>query len=70
MNLLEIKNKNSFFSINTHENEKLTEKFKVEFVPTLIIIENKKVTKLEGSKKIEEFYGNVIDPNPNSTGNL
>ena len=35
---------------NTHENEKLTEKFKVEFVPTIIIIENKNVTKLEGSQ--------------------
>ena len=70
VNLLEAKNKNSFFSINTHENEKLTEKFKVEFVPTLIIIENKKVTKLEGSKKIEEFYGNVTNTNPDSTRNL
>ena len=62
VNLLEAKNKNSFFSINTHENEKLTEKFKVEFVPTIIIIENKNVTKLEGSKKIEELYETITNP--------
>ena len=62
INLLEAKNKNAFFSINTHENEKLTEKFKVEFVPTIIIIENKNVTKLEGSKKIEELYETITNP--------
>ena len=54
----------------THKNERLTEKFKVEFVPTVVIIDNKKIIKLEGSKKIEEFYGNVINPNPDSTRNL
>tara|TARA_B100000131_G_C17705774_1_gene446627 strand:+ start:76 stop:381 length:306 start_codon:yes stop_codon:yes gene_type:complete len=62
INLLEEKNKDNFFSINTHENEKLTEKFKVEFVPTIIIIENKNVTKLEGSKKIEELYETITNP--------
>ena len=62
INLLEEKNKDNFFSINTHENEKLTEKFKVEFVPTIIIIENKNVTKLEGSKKIEELYETITTP--------
>ena len=62
INLLEEKNKDNFFSIDTHENEKLTEKFKVEFVPTIIIIENKNVTKLEGSKKIEELYETITNP--------
>ena len=60
INLLE--DKDNFFSIDTHENEKLTEKFKVEFVPTIIIIENKNVTKLEGSKKIEELYETITNP--------
>lgn len=62
VNLLEEKYKDNFFSINTHENEDITEKFKVEFVPTLVIIENKKVVKLEGSKKIEELYETTINP--------
>ena len=62
INLLEVKNNDSFFSVDTHKNEKLTEKFKVEFVPTIIIIENKKVIKLEGSKKIEELYETTINP--------
>ena len=34
----------------------------VEFVPTIIIIENKNVTKLEGSKKIEELYETITNP--------
>ena len=70
INLMEEKHKDTFFSIDTHKNERLTEKFKVEFVPTVVIIDNKKVIKLEGSKKIEEFYGNVTNPNPDSTENL
>ena len=35
---------------------KLTEKFKVEYVPTLIIIEGKNITKLEGFNQIKELY--------------
>ena len=60
--LLEVKNNDSFFSVDTHKNEKLTEKFKVEFVPTIIIIDNKTITKLEGSKKIEELYETITNP--------
>jgi thioredoxin 1 len=56
VNLLEAKNKDSFFYVDTHEKVKLTEKFKVEYVPTLIIIEGKNITKLEGFNQIKELY--------------
>ena len=38
--------------VNTFEQEDITTKFKVEFVPTLVIIENEEISKLEGFKKI------------------
>ena len=65
IDLLESKNKGDLFMVNTFEQEDITTKFKVEFVPTLVIIENEEVTKLEGFKKIEEFYEDDTRSNPN-----
>lgn len=70
INLLEGKNKDNFFSINTYENEKLTDLLKVEYVPTLIIVENKKYKKLQGSIQINEFYETVTNKSPDNKGNL
>ena len=67
---MESTNPENFFQYNTHENTDISNAFKIEYVPTLVVVENKKYKKLEGYKKIKEFYGNVIDTLPNNKGNL
>jgi len=64
--IMENKNPESFFQFNTHEHTKISDSFDIEYVPTLIVIENKKYKKLEGYKKIKKFYENVIKQNPNT----
>lgn len=64
--LLENKHPNNFFQFNTHEDIEVSNTFSIEYVPTLVVVENKKYRKLEGFKKIEEFYENVIKQNPNT----
>ena len=56
INLLEAKNKENYFAFNIYEDEKISDSFKIEYVPTLVIVENKKITKLEGYEEIEKFY--------------
>ena len=68
--IMESTNPENFFQYNTHENTDISNAFKIEYVPTLVVVENKKYKKLEGYKKIKEFYGNVIDTLPNNKGNL
>ena len=68
--IMESKNPASFFQFNTHEHTDISNAFDIEYVPTLIVVENKKYKKLEGYNKIKEFYGNVIDTLPNNKGNL
>ena len=70
INILEAKNKENYFSINIYEDEKISDSFKIEYVPTLVIVENKKITKLEGYEEIEKFYETVIDPISNTKRNL
>ena len=70
INLLEAKNKENYFAFNIYEDEKISDSFKIEYVPTLVIVENKKITKLEGYEEIEKFYETVIDPIPNTKRNL
>ena len=68
--IMESTNPENFFQYNTHENTDISNAFKIEYVPTLVVVENKKYKKLEGYKKIKEFYGNGIDTLPNNKGNL
>ena len=68
--IMESTNPENFFQYNTHENTDISNAFNIEYVPTLVVVENKKYKKLEGYNKIKEFYGNVIDALPNNKGNL
>ena len=55
--IMESKSPKCFFQFNTHEHTDISNSFEVEYVPTLIIVENKKYKKLEGYKKIKDFFG-------------
>ena len=56
ISLLENKNIGKFFQYDTHKNVGISNAFEIDFVPTLIVIENKKYKKLEGFKEIEKFF--------------
>ena len=56
---MESKNPLNFFQFNTHEHTDISDAFEIEYVPTLIIVENKKFKKFEGYKKVEEIYKKI-----------
>ena len=68
--IMESTNPENFFQFNTHEHTDISNAFDVEYVPTLIVVENKKYKKLEGYKKIKNFYEIVINKFSNNKGNL
>ena len=53
--LFENKNKSNFYSINTFEHEKISEIFKVDWVPVLMEIKKGKLKIYEGYEEIKKF---------------
>tara|TARA_Y100000034_G_scaffold127791_1_gene181262 strand:+ start:1455 stop:1763 length:309 start_codon:yes stop_codon:yes gene_type:complete len=68
--LLESKNPQNFFLFNTYKDEEISESFQIEYIPTLIIVENKEITKLEGYEQVEQFYELNINSLSNTKRNL
>ena len=68
--IMESKNPASFFQFNTHEHTDISNAFDIEYVPTLIVVENKKYKRFEGYKKIKKFYENVINKFSNNKRSL
>ena len=60
LKIMESTHPKNFFQFNTEEHTDISDAFEVEFVPTLIVIENKKYKRLEGYKRIEKFYKKII----------
>ena len=53
--LFESKHRYTFHSINTFENEEISNLFKVDWVPVLMVIEEGKGKIYDGVKEIKEF---------------
>ena len=59
LKIMESTHHHNFFQFNTEEHTDISNAFDVEFVPTLIVVENKKYKRLEGGEEIEKFYKKI-----------